>query len=470
MKLYNQLSKKIENFRPENPENLKIYTCGPTVYSFAHIGNLASYIYWDFLIRTLTLDGYKVNRVLNLTDVGHLTSDADSGEDKLEKGAKREGKTVWEIADFYINAFLKDFYALNLVKPSKICRATDYIKEDIDLVNRLTEKGYTYTTKDGIYFDTSRFPRYADFAGLDLSALKAGARIALSSEKRNISDFAVWKFIKPGEDHAMNWEYLGQPGYPGWHLECATISKTELGLPLDIHTGGIDHIPVHHTNEIAEAESAYDTQLSRFWLHCNFLMVDGEKISKSLGNIYTLTDLTQKGFSPLDFKLWILQGHYQSERNFTFESLKGAKTRRLHWRNRIAKLYQFTNHAENSVKAKNHALAATNDADSYSHTDKLRDSILTNANDNLNSSKILALIDEHELSFADWRFVDNLLGLNLIETSPNLESELRPLINEREKARNEKDYETADKIRTDLAQKNIIIEDTPAGPLWQYST
>lgn len=446
MKLYNRLTRKVENFKPGDPENVKIYTCGPTVYGFAHIGNLTSYIYWDLLVRTLRLNGYKVNRVLNLTDVGHLTSDADDGEDKLEKGARREGKTVWEIADFYIDVFLKDFRSLNLVEPTKICRATDYIEEDKSLVSLLTEKGYTYETEDGIYFDTSKFEKYADFAGLDLENLQGGARVALSSEKRNVSDFAVWKYVREGEDHAMNWEYNGRPGYPGWHLECASISHAELGFPLDIHTGGIDHIPIHHTDEIAETEAAYGILMSRFWTHCNFITIDGEKISKSLGNIYTLEDLAARGFSPLDFKLWVLQGHYQGTRNFNFDDLAAAKSRRLKWRNKISKTYQISENSENNFKEK----------------------LLELVNDNLSSPEAFALIDGSDLSFSDWQFVDELFGLDLIKTSPDVSLEVSPLIKAREIARAKKDFAAADKIRDELAAKNITILDTPAGPIWQY--
>lgn len=447
MKLYNQLTKKVEKFTPQDPKNVKIYTCGPTVYSYAHIGNLCSYIYWDLLVRTLELNGWTVNRVLNLTDVGHLTSDADDGEDKLEKGARREGKTVWEIADFYIDAFLKDYRALNLVEPSKICRATDYIKQDKELVSLLTKKGFTYETADGIYFDTSRFSKYPEFARLDLENLQGGARVALSSEKHNASDFAVWKYVRDGEDHAMQWEYNGRLGYPGWHLECATISHTELGFPLDIHTGGIDHIPIHHTNEIAEAEAAYGVQMSRFWTHCNFITIDGEKISKSLGNIYTLADLAERGFSPLDFKLWVLQGHYQGTRNFNFDDLAAARSRRLRWRNEIAKLYQSADDKKNA---------------------DFETKLLDLVSDNLASPEAFALIDGAELSFSDWQFVDKLFGLDLIATSPDVTLEVKPLIEARETAREEKDFATADRIRDDLASRNITILDTPLGPIWQY--
>ena len=445
MKLYNRLTKKTEKFVPIDPNNVKIYTCGPTVYSYAHIGNFTSYIYWDLLVRTLIQNGYHVNRVLNMTDVGHLASDADDGEDKLEKGAKREGKTVWEIADKYIEAYMKDFRALNLFPPTTIARATDYIKEDMEVVDVLTKKGYTYETSDGIYFDTSKFKNYADFAKLNLDQMRAGARVKFNDEKKNVSDFAVWKFIKDGEDHAMRWDYLGRPGYPGWHLECSTIIHSLLGEPIDIHTGGIDHIPVHHTNEIAQSEAAFDKKLANYWLHANFLTVDGEKISKSLGNTYTIKDLEERGFSPLDFKLWILQGHYRGERNFSFEDLAAARTRRLGWRNRIATCYQTE---VNSTFSKEKALELVSD--------------------DLNSSEVLAYIDNSKLNLEDWDFIDRLLGLNLIYTTPEIPENLQREIYLREKARKEKDFKKADEYREHFTENNITVLDTANGPIWQY--
>ena len=451
IKLYNQISKSVEDFQPIDPENVKIYTCGPTVYSYPHIGNFTSYIYWDLLVRTLTLNGYRVNRVLNMTDVGHLASDADDGEDKLEKGAKREGKTVWEIADKYIKAFLDDFYALKLTEPTKISRATDYIEQDESLVDLLTEKGYTYETSDGIYFDTSKFADYARFANLDLDQMRAGARVKFNEEKKNVSDFAVWKFVKPGEDHAMQWDYLGRPGYPGWHLECSTIIESELGTPIDIHTGGIDHIPVHHTNEIAQSEAAYEKKLANYWLHCDFITIDGEKISKSLGNTYTLEDLKERGFDVLDFKMWVLQGHYRGRRNFSFEDLAAAQTRRLNWRNRIAKtLYQEI--ADNSGKAA---------------FDK--DKALGFVSDNLNSSELLALIDNSAMEVSDWEFVDQLLGLELIASTPDISEEQKKILAEHHEARAAKDFETSDKLRDALAIDNIAVLDTPEKAYWEYS-
>lgn len=451
MRLYNTLTRKLETFKPQNPQEVKIYTCGPTVYNTPHIGNYAAYVYWDLLIRVLEANHWQVKRVLNLTDVGHLVSDADDGEDKLEKGAKVSGKTVWEVAEHYSDEFLRGFRSLNLREPAKIARATDYITKDQRIVQTLIDKGYTYETRDGIYFDTSKFPRYADFARLDLNQLKAGARVEFSAEKKHPSDFAVWKFIQPGEKHAMRWDFLGRPGYPGWHLECSTIIHELLGEPIDIHTGGIDHIPIHHTNEIAQSEAAFERQLSRFWLHCNFLTIAGEKISKSLGNVITLDDITARGYSVLDFKLWVLQGHFQSARDFTWDNLEAARIRRLNWRNRIALARQ--------KPTKNHPVQKNNNLSQ----------ILTTLNDNLNSPAAFALIDNtDDLTLADWQTLDSWFGLKLLADSPKINSEAKALLEARSIARNKKDYAEADRIRSLLQQHNLAILDTPDGQIWQY--
>lgn len=453
MKLYNTISHAVEDFKPINPDEVKIYTCGPTVYDFAHIGNFTSYIYWDLMLRTLIANGYTPKRILNLTDVGHLASDADDGIDKLEKGAAREHKTVWEVAKFYSDYFLDGFHALNLLEPAKICRATDYVEQDMALVDKLTEKGFTYETADGVYFDTSKFPTYADFARLDLDHLRAGARVDFNSEKRNVSDFAVWKFIQPGEDHAMRWDYLGRPGYPGWHIECATIIHEELGDTIDIHTGGIDHIPVHHTNEIAQYESAYGTKMCNYWLHCNFITIEGQKISKSLGNTYTLEQLKEKGFEPLDFKLWVLQGHYRSERNFSFEDLTAAKNRRLRWRNDIARLMQRG--INNNIN------------------EELQKQLVEAVSDDLNSAAAFSIIDsvdqdDDKMSIKDWEFVDKLFGLDLVKSVKPLSVALEQKIVNRESARAHKDWATSDQIRDELAADNIKVLDSANGPIWQY--
>lgn len=451
LKLYNTLSRKVETFTPFNAGEVKIYTCGPTVYSQPHIGNFAAYIYWDLLIRTLKAQGYGVKRVLNLTDVGHLTSDADDGEDKLEKGARLTGKTVWEVAEFYIDKFLADYSALDLTPPDLLARATDYIPEDIELVDILTAKGYTYETRDGIYYNTAKFPHYADFARLDLDNLKAGARVEFSDEKLNPSDFAVWKFIQPGEKHEMRWDYLGRPGYPGWHLECSTIIHTELGETIDIHAGGIDHIPTHHTNEIAQSEAAFEKKLAKYWIHCNHLTSEGQKISKSLGNGYSLADLAEKGYSPLDFKMWVLQGHYQSERDFSLENLEAARIRRLNWRNRIAKCYQTS---ANSSTTTSDAIADIIDA----------------LDDNLNSPKAFAIIDavtNDDLDF--WQQIDHLFGLGLLSDSPELGSAAKKLLEERQAARAAKDFATSDRLRDELLAQNISVLDSKDGQIWQYA-
>ena len=444
MKLNNTLSRKLEEFKPIS-DVVKIYTCGPTVYNYQHIGNYAAQIYWDLLVRTLRANGYQVRRVLNLTDVGHLVSDGDEGEDKLEKGAEREGKSVYEVAEYYINDFLKNYRALELSEPEVLARATDYIEADIRAVDKMTENGFTYETEDGVYYDTSKFTGYADFARLDLEGLKAGARVGFSDEKRNASDFAVWKFIKPGEKHAMRWDYLGRPGYPGWHLECSTIIHEELGEPIDIHTGGIDHIPIHHTNEIAQTFAISGRALAKYWLHCNFITIDGEKISKSLGNVYLLSDLSERGFSPMDYKMWVLQGHYSGTRNFTFDGLEAAKIRRLNWRNRIAECYQKDIVSDGAFER-----------------------ILAAASEDLNSAEAFALIDNSTLSLDDWKKIDELFGLRLIADTPDISEESYALLKERAKARTNKDFAKSDEIRDQLALAGISVKDTADGQVWGY--
>ncbi len=468
MKLYNTATKKLETFKPQNPNKVTFYSCGPTVYSTPHIGNYAAYIYWDLLERVLLANQMKPYRIINLTDVGHLTSDGDDGEDKLEKGAKREGKTVWEIADHYIDVFKTGFEKLNLLEPVKWARATDYIKESEALVEKLIKNGYTYETTDGIYFDTAKFPKYKDFARLDLDHQKAGARVALSSEKRNPSDFAIWKFIKPDEDHAMRWDFLGRPGYPGWHLECSTIIHEELGEPIDLHAGGIDHIPVHHTNEIAQTFGAFNQPLANYWLHCNFLRLDGQKISKSLGNIVTLEDLEQKGFSASDFKLWLYQGHYRSERNFTWEDLEAAKNRRLKWQNAYVARFQQTSKENRSLRGQ---MLSSDDEKSTT----FKQQVISAVNDDLNSAAAFALIDENlnSLQLLDWSVVEALFALDISNVDKDAEYEkldnrLQPLIKQRNEARENKDYETADKIRDGLAKQHLALLDTPTGTLWQF--
>lgn len=477
IKLHNTLTKQTEEFISREPGVVKLYTCGPTVYDHLHVGNWAAYIYWDTLVRVLHADGYNVERVMNITDVGHLVSDADDGEDKLEKGAKREGKTAWDIAKFYGDDFLTGMQRLNLIAPEHITKATDYIPQQLDLVRRLKDKGYTYQIDDGIYFDTSKFPTYASFAGLDLDAQRAGARVAFNDEKRNPSDFALWKFTPAGETRDMEWQTpadltddgVERPGFPGWHLECSAMAMDILGDTLDIHTGGIDHIPVHHTNEIAQSEAATGRQFSNYWLHNNHLKVDGTKISKSLGNGYTLDDLEEKGYTPLDLRMFILQSQYSNEGNFTFDNLTAAKNRLQHWWN-IAALRHQTHEGVDSSEHMDPSPAAIG-------------AIKEALNDDLNTPEALRVVDEtfsyiesHSLDSVNHHTlvelleaIDDLLGLNLLGTTPDITDDQKLLIIERERARDEKDWKKSDKIRDKLAHDGITIRDTAAGTIWEYS-
>ena len=464
LKFYNTPSRKIEEFKPLNPENVKVYTCGPTVYASPHIGNWVAFIYWDILIRTLKLNGYNVTRTMNITDVGHLVSDEDDGEDKLEKGARREGKTVWEIAEFYTNEFLKGMHDLNLIKPENLSKATDFIPEQIKIIENLSKKGFTYKTSDGIYFDTAKFPKYADFAHLDLENLKAGARVNFNPEKKNLSDFALWKWSPKDQKRGMEWEYCGRMGFPGWHLECSAIAINTLGETIDIHTGGIDHIPVHHTDEIAQSETFTGKTFSNYWLHCNHMTSEGKKISKSLGNGFTLEQIMSQGFSPMDFKMFVLQSQYRTESNFSFENLKSAQNRLKNWQN-IASLRWQVKRNDGTIPS-----LAT------------KQIILEEVNDNLDTPKALAKIDEifgeiikanpEKLNYDNLleliEFIDELLGLNLITSTPDIPDEIKMKIIERNNARAEKNWAKSDEIRNELLSKNIILRDTPKKSFWEY--
>ena len=464
LKFYNTPNRKLEEFHPINSKNVKIYTCGPTVYASPHIGNWVAFIYWDILVRTLRLNGYNVTRTMNITDVGHLVSDEDDGEDKLEKGARREGKTAWEVAEFYTAEFLNGMRELNLIKPENLSKATDFIPEQIKIIEELSKKGFTYETSDGIYFDTAKFPRYANFAHLDLDNLKAGARVNFNPEKRNLSDFALWKWSPEGQKRDMEWEFRGRMGFPGWHLECSAIAINTLGETIDIHTGGIDHIPVHHTDEIAQSETFTGKTFSNYWLHCNHMKSEGQKISKSLGNGFNLEELKSRGFSPIDFKMFVLQSQYQTESNFNFESLQAAKNRLKNWQN-VANMRWQIKGSEGEIPS----LAAKN-------------AILEEINENLDTPKALAKIDEvfseiikanlkklnHQNLIELLEFIDDLLGLNLLGSTPDIPDEIKQKIIKRNAARAGKDWAKSDKIRDELLSKNIVLRDTPKKSFWEY--
>lgn len=324
LKVYNTLTRRKEEFVPLNDKVVTMYSCGPTVYSYAHIGNMRAYLFMDSVRRTLKYNGYKLKGVMNITDVGHLLSDGDDGEDKMEKASREQRKSVYEIAAIYTDAFMKDLAKLNIGKPEIIAKATDHINDMIKYVEALVEKGYGYETSDGIYFDISKFREYGKLSGLDLEGQRAGARVDVNDEKRNPADFALWK--KAPKEHIMQWESPWGMGYPGWHIECSAMSRKYLGDTFDIHTGGVDHIPVHHENEIAQSEALVGHKTVDYWMHVEFMQVDGGKMSKSLKNTYTVSELEQKGYSAMAFRYFCLNTHYRKKLNFTFEGMDAAKT------------------------------------------------------------------------------------------------------------------------------------------------
>ena len=482
LQFHNQLTHAVDTFTPQTPGQASLYTCGPTVYNYLHVGNWTAYIYWDILVRALEANDIKVDRVMNITDVGHLVSDADEGEDKLEKGAKREGKTAWEVASFYTDDFLAGMKRLNLVMPTHITKATNFIEEQLALVRVLKNKGFTYEIDDGIYFDTAKFPNYAKFADLDLEAQRAGARVEYNVEKRNHSDFAIWKFTPAGEVRDMEWETPSdlieageeKMGFPGWHLECSAMAMSLLGNTLDLHTGGIDHIPVHHTNEIAQSEAATGVQFANYWLHNNHLKVNGTKISKSLDNGFTLDDLEEKGYSPIDFRMFVLQSHYRSEGNFTFENLEAAQNRLKNWRNVAALRHQThdrlrddddksTDDGSVSLYASSQALveAISNDLDTPTGF-----AIIDEAFSRI-QGKDIEHIHRHALtSFLET--IDQLLGLDLLGSTPDIHDDVKRLIIERERARDNKDWAAADKLRAAIEKSGITVRDTAHGSIWEY--
>jgi len=474
IRFYNTPARKVVEFVPQVPGEVSLYTCGPTVYSTPHIGNFVAYIRWDILVRTLQANDLYVVRVMNITDVGHLVSDGDDGEDKILKGALREGISMWDVAKRYTDEFMEGAKALNLIESTYVTKATDFITEQIALVETLESKGFTYVIDDGVYFDTAKFPRYAEFAHLDLEGMKAGARVDHNSQKRSISDFALWKFDISGERTEMVWESPWGKGFPGWHLECSAMIKAKLGDTIDIHTGGIDHIPVHHTNEVAQSEAANDKTLANYWLHGAHLLTDGTKISKSLGNVYTLQDLDEKGFSAMDFRMLVLQSHYRTESNFTWDNLSAARNRLNNWREVAVLRWQMHD-----------TLVDDDDKDQHDVSAKLLaapHAALRVLNDDLNTPEVLRVVEEafsaiqtsnhshvqQDAFLAFLTFVDDLLGLQLVATTPDIDEDSKKLILERTRAREEKNWQRSDEIRDELLANGIQLNDTPAGVTWSW--
>ncbi len=463
MKLHNTLTRRVEEFQPLHKDRVSMYSCGPTVYSFYHIGNLRNAVFNDTLRRALEAGGYRVRQVMNITDVGHLTSDADEGEDKLEKGAAAEGKTVWEVADFYTDAFKSDVGELNILPPNgyrgskdNYARATEFIDQQIAIVKILLDKGFAYQTDQAIYFDVSKLSDYGKLTGQRLSDKETAARaeVVTDPQKHHPQDFAVW-FRAAGHfvGHSMRWPSPWGEGFPGWHLECSAIVHATLGDPIDIHTGAVDLIGTHHTNEMAQTEAAFGNQLARYWIHNEYVLVDGQKMSKSLDNIYTLADIKSKGYDPIALRLLFLQAHYRSQLNFTWESLDAAASA-------LKNLQAWADTSKQTSLPKIDDDAA----------DKLESELKSALADDLNSAKALALINRYIDSRAPTEgllaAIDNLLGLKLAQR-PDITSEQKKLVEQRESARQSADWTSADRIRQELAGQGIEIDDTPGGPLWR---
>ncbi len=451
LKLYNTLTRTIETFKPITDKKVGLYTCGPTVYHYAHIGNLRTYIFEDILKRTLMTQGYTVQHVMNITDVGHLSGDDDTGEDKMEKGAKREGKTAWEIAEFYTKAFTKNIEELGILPPDIWCKATDHIEDQIAQVQILIDKGFTYETSDGIYFDTTKFPRYGEMALLHKQELQAGARIDLG-EKKNTHDFALWKFSTPTEKRQMEWKAFGRMGFPGWHIECSAMSMKYLGNHFDIHCGGIDHIPVHHTNEIAQAECAgANHPWVNYWLHSEFLLIDAGKMSKSDDNFITLDTVTQKGYSPLAYRYFLLQAHYRKQLNFTWEALDAAEKGLENLYRTIESLGDMVGESDEKYISKFSEHLA----------------------EDLNTPQAIAVLHEmlksglpKEIKLATVYEFDKILGLGLNNIQKNeveIPKTVQKLLEEREVARREKDWTKSDTLRKEINAHGFEVKDTENG-------
>jgi len=460
LEFYNTLSRKKEDFKSLKDKKVGLYTCGSTVYWFAHIGNLRTYIFEDILKRVLEYNGYKVKHVMNITDVGHLTSDADTGEDKMEKGAKREKKTVWEIAEFYTRAFKSDLKLLNIKEPDIWVKATDTIEDQINLIKILEKKGFTYKISDGVYFDTSKLKKYGRLWGKKERKIKPGARIEMVPGKKNPTDFALWKFTPPGVKRQMEWDSPWGRGFPGWHTECVVMSTKELGIPFDIHCGGIDHILIHHTNEIAQAEAAFGKLMATCWLHGEFVTVDGKKMAKSEGNIFIIDDLIKKGFNPLAYRYLCLGAHYRSRLNFTWKGLGASQ-------NALDNLYQKI--IEILSKKVLHFRRPHKIQTILSYKMKFLEFI----NDDLNIPKALALMwnligDENVSNQEKYKLLlnfDKIFGLNLAKIKkPRILQEIKELVEIREEYRKKGDFKSADKIRRKIKEMGYLIEDTKEGP------
>lgn len=461
LRVFNTLTRQIEDFKPLIPGKASIYTCGPTVYSYAHIGNMRQYVFVDALRRTMEYFRYDVQHVMNITDVGHLTDDADAGEDKLEVGAKREGITAWDVAARYTRAFFEHAALLNIKRPHQVCKATDYIAEQIQMVEALERRGFTYTTADGVYFDTGRFPDYTKLARMDVKGLQEGHRVEVGA-KRNKTDFAVWKFSRPEERRAMEWDSPWGRGFPGWHIECSAMSVKLLGEQFDIHTGGVDHIPIHHSNEIAQSECATGcSPFVRVWMHGEFLILDDEKMAKSKGNVLTVQTLVDKGIDPLAYRLFVLQTHYRKQLRFSFDNLLAAAKGLDRLRVSTHKLSDAAQGAKHSgpLSARGAAYQAAFD-----------EALASDLNMPQAIAQAFSLIDDPDLDPSEklhilWGF-DEIFGIGMFEApaaSAEVPAELQAMLVARNEARAKKDWAAADRLRQEIAAQGYEICDSADG-------
>ncbi|MBA2279057.1 cysteine--tRNA ligase [Candidatus Saccharibacteria bacterium] len=466
MKLYNTMTRAVEDFRPATDNTVKMYTCGLTVYSQPHIGNWVAYIYWDILVRVLKADGYDVNRVQNITDVGHLTSNEDGGEDKMLASALKEGTTAWDVAEKYmVLADEEAFTKLGLIRPDHMPRATDYIQQQIEFIRGLEEKGYTYVIEDGVYFDTSKLSDYGKLARLDIAGLQFGSRVA-DTGKKNPTDFALWKLSLKDQKRDMEWDSPWGKGFPGWHLECSVMARQLLGDTIDIHTGGIDHIPVHHTNEIAQTESLTGKPFANIWVHANHIKVNGTKMSKSLGNIFTLDDIKQRGLSLNAFKLMILSKHYRTEGNFTWEILEAAQNRLQRWQNTALLRFQTLDSGP-----KDSCSPEILDSAAREIIDSLKNDLLTPAAimaiDQTFNQVTNGILEISKNSFINLlNIVRDLLGIDLL-SGDDITNEQKQLLDARQQTRDNQEWDRSNQLREELKSQGIHVRDTPYGQIWE---
>ncbi|MFC1621812.1 cysteine--tRNA ligase [Patescibacteria group bacterium] len=450
LNIYNSSSKQVEEFSPINQDEVLMYTCGPTAYDFAHIGNFRTFFTSDIILRTLRFNDYNVKFVMNLTDLGHLTDDGDDGDDKMEVAAEREGKSARDVADFYIKAFKKDFEALNMHRPAIFTRATDYIAEQIEMIQDLENKGYIYKTVDGVYFDTSKYDDYGKQFGLDIENVQEGARVRPNPDKKNQADFALWKFSPVDQQRWQEYDSPWGKGYPGWHIECSAMVRKELGITIDIHLGGEDHRMPHHPNEIAQSVCANEKPLSKYWVHVTHLQVDGGGMAKSQGTGYTLEDVVNRGYTPMDIRFFYMTAHYRSPLNFTWESLQSAH-------NSLKKLYDLVSGYKESEYAE--------------VNDELIQKFTLAVNSDFNMPKAIAVVwellkseVEEPVKIKTLLKMDEVLGLNLGDhVGYEIPQKVKDIAKMRWDYKQSGIWDKADQLRKEASELGYLVEDTKEG-------